>query len=50
MYFSSTRAHSGPIGDRFDWPRNDAMVAGIGDTTKGDIYRVPMSRLGVKHR
>jgi len=50
IYFSSTRARSGPIGERFDWPRNDANIAGIGDTTRGDIYRVPVSRLGIQRR
>ncbi len=31
LYFSSTRQHTGPVGDRFDTPRNDASIAGIGN-------------------
>ena len=46
LYFSSSRPHSGPLGRRFDTPRNDANVAGIGNG-KGDIYRVPMGELGL---
>ena len=40
LYFSSTRRHSGAVGERFDWPRNDANIVGIGDGNRGDIYRV----------
>jgi Tol biopolymer transport system component len=43
LYFSSNRPHSAAIGDRFDWPRDDTNVAGIGDGKKGDIYRVRMA-------
>jgi Tol biopolymer transport system component len=42
LYFSSTRPHTGPVGERFDSPRSDSTVAGIGNG-KGDIYRVPLS-------
>ncbi len=46
LYFSSTRPHTGPLGERFDVPRDDAAVAGIGNG-KGDIYRVPLAALGL---
>ena len=46
LYFSSTRPYAGPLGDRFDTPRNDSMVAGIGNG-KGDIYRIPLRALGL---
>ncbi|NMO13649.1 Xaa-Pro aminopeptidase [Pyxidicoccus fallax] len=46
LYFSSTRPHTGDVGERFDVPRNDATLRGIGNGT-GDIYRVPMSALGL---
>jgi Tol biopolymer transport system component len=49
LYFSSTRPHAGPVGERFDWPRNDASVAGIGNG-KGDIYRISMRELGLTGR
>jgi hypothetical protein len=49
LYFSSTRPHSGPVGDRFDTPRDEASVAGIGNG-KGDIYRIPMRELGLGGR
>jgi Tol biopolymer transport system component len=49
LYFSSTRPHSGPVGKRFDSPRNDATVAGIGNG-KGDIYRISMRELGLAGR
>ena len=45
LYFSSTRPHAGSLGERFDVPRNEASVRGIGNG-KGDIYRVPMAALG----
>jgi hypothetical protein len=45
LYFSSDRPHGGPIGERFDYPRNDFSVSGIGNG-KGDIYRVAMSAVG----
>jgi hypothetical protein len=46
LYFSSTRRWTGPIGERFDVPRNDAAIAGIGDGND-DVYRVPMAALGL---
>lgn len=46
LYFSSTRPHGGPIGDRFDDPRDDAAVAGIGNG-RGDIYRIRLRELGL---
>lgn len=46
LYFSSNRPHTGDVGPRFDHPRNDAALVGIGRGT-GDIYRVPMSALGL---
>ena len=49
LYFSSTRPHQGPVGERFDVPRNEANVAGIGNG-KGDIYRVAMRELGLAGR
>lgn len=49
LYFSSTRPHEGPIGERFDTSRNEARVAGIGNG-KGDIYRIPTRELGVDDR
>jgi Tol biopolymer transport system component len=49
LYFSTTRRHDGPLGDRFDTPRNEASIAGIGNG-KGDIYRIPMSELGLNDR
>jgi Tol biopolymer transport system component len=49
LYFSSTRPHSGPVGERFDSPRNDASIAGIGNG-KGDIYRISMRELGLTGR
>lgn len=42
LYFSSNRPHSGSVGERFDWPRNDENIVGIGDEKRGDIYRVSM--------
>jgi Tol biopolymer transport system component len=49
LYFSSTRRHTGPLGDRFDTPRNDASIAGIGNG-KGDIYRIGLNELGLGAR
>jgi WD40 repeat protein len=46
LYFSSTRPHAGPLGERFDFPRNDSTVAGIGNR-KGDMYRIPIRALGL---
>jgi hypothetical protein len=46
LYFSSSRPHSGPLGPRFDSPRDDAAVRGIGSGTSGDIYRVPVAAFG----
>jgi Tol biopolymer transport system component len=44
LYFSSTRPFVGALGERFDSPRDDSVIRGIGNG-KGDIYRVPMSVL-----
>ena len=44
LYFSSTRPHHGALGPRFDWPRDQASVAGIGNG-KGDIYRIRMREI-----
>ncbi|HET9251452.1 MAG TPA: Xaa-Pro aminopeptidase [Candidatus Eisenbacteria bacterium] len=41
LYFSSTRPHTGPVGERLDVPRNDSTVVGIGRGT-GDIYRMSL--------
>lgn len=49
LYFSSTRRHTGTLGDRFDTPRNDANIAGIGNG-KGDIYRIALSEVGLYDR
>ncbi len=46
LYFSSNRPFAGDVGPRFDHPRNDAALVGIGKGT-GDIYRLPMSALGL---
>ncbi|MFP2929219.1 Xaa-Pro aminopeptidase [Pyxidicoccus sp. 3LG] len=46
LYFSSTRPFTGAPGARFDTPRDDRTLQGIGSGT-GDIYRVPMSVLGL---
>ncbi|GMU03759.1 TolB family protein [Corallococcus caeni] len=46
LYFSSNRPFTGPVGARFDTPRSDASLEGIGRGT-GDIYRLPMSVLGL---
>jgi hypothetical protein len=46
FYFSSNRPFTGDVGPRFDRPRNDAALVGIGKGT-GDIYRMPMSALGL---
>ena len=46
LYFSSTRPHEGAVGERFDVPRNDSAVAGIGKGT-GDIYRIPLRAIGL---
>lgn len=47
LYFSSTRPYQGPLGERFDDPRDERAVVGIGDGKRGDIYRVAMSELGL---
>ncbi len=47
LYFSSSRPYTGPLGERFDSPRDERAVQGIGDGKKGDIYRVPMRVLGL---
>jgi len=46
LYFSSTRPHQGPLGERLDWPRDAANVDGIGNG-KGDIYRVSLRSIGL---
>jgi hypothetical protein len=46
LYFSSSRPYAGPLGDRFDDPRDDAGVQGVGNGKTGDIYRVAMTALG----
>ncbi|WNZ61880.1 Xaa-Pro aminopeptidase [Myxococcus sp. MxC21-1] len=46
LYFSSTRPFTGDVGARFDAPRDDSAVQGIGRGT-GDMYRIPMSALGL---
>ena len=46
LYFSSTRPHEGAVGERFDVPRKDSAVAGIGKGT-GDIYRIPLRAIGL---
>ncbi|MBZ4410700.1 Xaa-Pro aminopeptidase [Myxococcus sp. XM-1-1-1] len=46
LYFSSTRPFSGDVGERFDTPRDDASLQGIGNGT-GDMYRIPMSAIGL---
>jgi WD40-like Beta Propeller Repeat len=46
LYFSSTRPLAGPLGERLDAPRDERAITGIGKGT-GDIYRVPMSALGL---
>ncbi|HEU4537558.1 MAG TPA: hypothetical protein VFS00_25740, partial [Polyangiaceae bacterium] len=51
LYFSSTRPLTEPVGERFDLPRNDAALIGIGiGDGKGDIYRIPMGALGLGGR
>jgi hypothetical protein len=47
LYFGSNRAYGGPLGPRFDVPRDERKVAGIGDGKQGDIYRVSMRALGL---
>lgn len=44
LYFTSTRPLAGVLGERFDHPRDDRTVAGIGNG-KGDMYRVPMEKI-----
>ena len=48
LYFSSTRPHTGPLGERLDAPRDERLVAGIGDGRKGDLYRIRMDVLGIR--
>ena len=45
LYFSSTRPNPKPWGTRFDFPRADSVMQGVGDGTKGDIYRVPLANI-----
>lgn len=42
LFFSSNRAHAPPFGPRFDTPRDDRRIQGIGNGKTGDIYRVRM--------
>lgn len=49
LYFTSTRAQAGPLGERFDTPRDDRLVEGIGNG-KGDIYRIAMEDVMTDHR
>jgi Tol biopolymer transport system component len=46
LYFSSTRRWTGPLGERFDFPRNAAAIAGIGNGND-DVYRIPAAALGL---
>jgi Tol biopolymer transport system component len=46
LYFTSSRPLEVPVGQRLDTPRDDDAIAGIGNG-KGDMYRVPMSALGL---
>ena len=46
LYFTSSRPLAVPVGQRLDTPRDDGAIAGIGNG-KGDMYRVPMSALGL---
>ncbi|WP_338866425.1 Xaa-Pro aminopeptidase [Myxococcus stipitatus] len=46
LYFSSTRTFTGDVGERFDVPRDDHSLTGIGSGT-GDMYRIPMNELGL---
>jgi len=46
LYFSSTRPFDGRLGERFDVPRRDATIRGIGDG-KGDMYRIPTRLIGL---
>jgi len=46
LYFSSTRRWTGPLGERFDFPRSAAAIAGIGNGND-DVYRVPAAALGL---
>ncbi|MCP3162146.1 Xaa-Pro aminopeptidase [Myxococcus qinghaiensis] len=47
LYFSSTRPFTGDVGERFDTPRDDRSIEGIGGGT-GDMYRIPMRALGLE--
>jgi Tol biopolymer transport system component len=47
LYFSSTRKLAGPIGERFDSPRDERNIRGIGNG-KGDIYRISLRELGIE--
>jgi len=46
LYFSSTRQFHGVIGERFDYPRNEAAITGIGNGND-DVYRVSMVAIGL---
>ncbi|WP_233278327.1 Xaa-Pro aminopeptidase [Myxococcus stipitatus] len=46
LYFSSTRAFTGAVGERFDVPRDDRNLQGLGNGT-GDMYRIPLIELGL---
>ena len=47
LYFSSDRRYTGPLGERFDTPRDERAVTGIGDGKRGDIYRIAISELNI---
>jgi enamine deaminase RidA (YjgF/YER057c/UK114 family) len=44
LYFTSTRPLAGSLGERFDNPRDDREIAGIGNG-KGDMYRIAMEHV-----
>lgn len=49
VYFTSTRAFHGALGERFDDPRDPRLIEGIGNG-KGDIYRVSMDDIDPQRR
>jgi hypothetical protein len=46
LHFTSTRPFAGPPPERFDSPRDDRAVQGLGNG-KGDMYRLPMRVFGL---